>query len=31
MVEDMVEVPDSAGRPAGEVRSPAPVAADQVV
>jgi hypothetical protein len=24
MVEDMVEVPDSAGRPSGEVRSPAP-------
>ncbi|KAI4605986.1 hypothetical protein J4E83_010252 [Alternaria metachromatica] len=30
MVEDMVEVPDSAGRPAGEIRSPASVAADQV-
>jgi hypothetical protein len=28
MVEDMVEVPDSAGRPAGEVRSPAPMIAD---
>ncbi|KAG9185319.1 hypothetical protein G6011_07863 [Alternaria panax] len=31
MVEEMVEVPDSAGRPAGEIRSPAPVAADRVV
>ena len=30
MVEEMVEVPDSAGRPAGEIRSPASVAADQV-
>jgi hypothetical protein len=28
-VEEMVEVPDSAGRPAGEIRSPASVAADQ--
>jgi hypothetical protein len=30
MVEDMVEVLDSAGRPAGEVRSPAPMTADHV-
>jgi hypothetical protein len=30
MVDDMVEVPDSAGRPSGELRSPAPRAADQV-
>ncbi|KAF1834573.1 SAICAR synthase-like protein [Decorospora gaudefroyi] len=28
MVDDMVEVPDSTGRPAGELRNPAPVAAD---
>jgi hypothetical protein len=30
MVDDMVEVPDSAGRPSGELRSPAPRATDQV-
>ncbi|KAA8618705.1 MSS4 Phosphatidylinositol-4-phosphate 5-kinase [Pyrenophora tritici-repentis] len=30
MVEDMVEVPDSAGRPAGEIRSPATRAIEQV-
>ena len=30
MVEDMVEVPDSAGRPSGEIRSPAIRAAEQV-
>ncbi|KAH3910393.1 hypothetical protein HBH56_151070 [Parastagonospora nodorum] len=28
MVDDMVEVPDSAGRPSGEIRSPAPGSAE---
>jgi hypothetical protein len=29
MVEDMIEVPDSTGRPAGELRSPTPVTAGE--